>query len=121
MTTLLLVALGMAGAVLVVTALTAIARTTPRNDESRGPWGILEVHIDREADLDAQQRRWQTSLVAALRQPGRWSDLVADIRRLEASLEVGRDPEPPKRFDASWLDDRLRSLEAALPDRGDAQ
>ena len=118
MTTLVFIAASVIGVVLIMTAMANIARTTPVESGGRGPWGILEISFDRDSDLDAQQRRWQTSLVAASRQRGRWSDLVAGIEGLGEPLDLQSDPTPPDRFDTTWIDRRLMLVEDALdPDR----
>ena len=111
----LLVILAIVGTIsLIVSSFGAINDVTPTEMESRGRWGVVSWQWQRTRRLDAHERRWQTALITAAKQPTRWPDLVAEIERLERSADVASDPTPPSTHDAAWVDARLTALEQHL-------
>lgn len=113
MALLLTVLAGVAALTLIVSAVGLITRVTPTDRTSRGPWGIVSWQSTRSRPLDAQERRWQTALIAADRAPDRWNDLVDEIGRLARGAEIQRDPNPPDEFNADWIRNEISRLDAA--------
>lgn len=111
---LLLTALGaIAACVLLVSAIELIGRVTPTDPSSRGSWGILDWQSVRTRPLDAHERRWQTALLSADRQPERWPDFLEELARLERAAEIPSDPNPPAEFDLEWVRNQINRLDAA--------
>lgn len=100
---------------LVASSMGSLTRSTATDTMSRGRWGVIDWDFRRSRRLDAHERRWQTALISARDQPGRWPDMVAEITTLERSADLAPDPAPPASFDAEWIAARLATLEASHP------
>jgi len=92
------------------------SQATPIDPHRRGPWGIFSWDRSVDRRLGPHERRWQTSILAARDNDGRWQDLVAELNRLDGSTQTqAAAPDGvPTTYDARWLEHRLRSLEQTL-------
>ena len=113
MTALLTAVAVVATFVLVLSALGEMAKGTPRDASTRGPWGVVTWTSTRDRSLDPQARRWQTAIVSAETNPMRWRDLVAEIETLERIGDVVPVGQAPKSFSRAWLEASIANLERA--------
>ena len=98
---------------LVLSALGEVAKGTPRDAASRGPWGLVAWTSTRDRSLDPQARRWQTASVSAETNTMRWRDLVAEIETLERTGDVTPVGQAPKSFSRAWIEASIANLERA--------